>query len=150
MPLSSFLEMMIQQKTHISIVTSKEGVVLGMVTLEDVIEELVGEIEDEFDRLPSHIHPCGSGWIIGGGVPMNTVAATAGLDWSEKFVGSSRIPTLAEWSMQQAGVGIKGGEIVESGGLRVVPRKFRRKKILEAVVSVSDRPGVLDDSEGAR
>jgi len=149
MPLSSLLEMMIQQKIHIVIVMTKEGTVLGMVTLEDIIEELVGEIEDEFDRLPSHIHPCGSGWIIGGGVPMNTVAATAGLDWSDKF-GTGRIPTLAEWSMRQAGVGIKGGEAIESGGLRVVPRKFRRKKILEAVVSVADKPAAAGDCQGVK
>jgi putative hemolysin len=146
-PLSSLLEMMILQKIHIVIVVSKEGTVLGMITLEDIIEELVGEIEDEFDRLPSHIQACGWGWIIGGGAPMNTVAATAGLDWSDKF-GSGRIPTLAEWSVQQAGMGIRGGEVFESWGLRVVPRKFRRKKILEAAVTIAGKPAVLDDCEG--
>jgi len=134
-PLSQLLEVMIRERNHIVLVTSTQGTVLGMVTLEDIIEELVGEIEDEFDRLPSHIHPCGSGWIIGGGVPMNTVAATAGLDWSDKF-SSGRIPTLAEWSMQQAGADIKGGEAIESDGLCVMPRKFRRKKVLEATVTV--------------
>jgi putative hemolysin len=134
-PLSQLLEGMIVQKIHIVIVMSKEGTVLGMVTLEDVIEELVGEIEDEFDRQPSHIHPCGSGWIIGGGVPMNIVAATAGLDWSDKF-SSGRIPTLAEWCAQQAGSALKGGEAIEADNLRVLPRKFRRKKVLEATVTV--------------
>jgi putative hemolysin len=149
MPLSSLLEMMIQQKIHIVIVVSKEGTVLGMVTLEDIIEELVGEIEDEFDRLPSHIQACGWGWIIGGGVPMSTVAATAGLDWSDKF-GSGRIPTLAEWSIQRAGAGLKGGETIESEGLRVVPRKFRRKKILEAAVTVAGKSDVPGNCEGLR
>ncbi len=149
MPLSSLLEMMIQQKIHIVIVVSKEGTVLGMVTLEDIIEELVGEIEDEFDRLPSHIQACGWGWIIGGGVPMSTVAATAGLDWSDKF-GSGRIPTLAEWSIQQAGAGLKGGETIESEGLRVAPRKFRRKKILEAAVTVAGKSDVPGNCKGLR
>jgi putative hemolysin len=147
MPLSLLLEMMIQQKIHIVIVLSKEGTVLGMVTLEDIIEELVGEIEDEFDRLPSHIQACGWGWIIGGGVPMSTVATTAGLDWSDKF-GGGRIPTLAEWSMQQAGVNIKGGDAIESWGLRVVPRKFRRNKILEAAVTIAGKPTVSGDCDG--
>ena len=136
MLLSQLLEMMIQQKTHIVIVVSKEGAVLGMVTLEDVIEELVGEIEDEFDRLPVHVHPCGTAWIMGGGVPMTTVAATAGLDWSGKFVGG-RVPTLAEWTMQHARPGLKGGDVIESEDLRVVARKFRRKKLMEATVSAA-------------
>ena len=134
MPLSKLLEMMIQEKTHIVIIVSAENVVLGMITLEDIIEELVGEIEDEFDRLPTHIHPAGVGWIMGGGVLMTTVASTAGLDWSAKFTG--RVPTLAEWCNQTFGAPLKGGETIESDNLRVVPRKFRRKKLQEAIVSV--------------
>jgi putative hemolysin len=144
--LSNLLETMIQQKTHIVLVVSKEGTVLGMVTLEDVIEELVGEIEDEFDRLPVHVHPCGPAWIMGGGVPMTTVAATAGLNWSSKF-GVARVPPLAEWAVQNAPLGLKGGEVIEREGLRVVPRKFRRKKLLEAMVSVVGAATPLDDCD---
>jgi putative hemolysin len=137
MLLSQLLEMMIQQKTHIVMVLSKAGSVLGMVTLEDVMEELVGEIEDEFDRLPSHIHPYGAEWIMGGGVPMSTVAATLGLDWSGKLTGW-RVPTLAEWTLKHAPPGLAGGETFECEGLRIMARKFRRKKLMEAVVGRSE------------
>ncbi len=133
LPLPKLLEMMIQEKTHIVIVVSAEDKVLGLITLEDIIEELVGEIEDEFDRLPAHIHPCPSGWIMGGGVPITTAASTAGLDWSKKY--PTRVPSLAEWSNQIFGSTLKGGETIESDGLRVIPRKFRRKKLQEAIVS---------------
>jgi putative hemolysin len=142
--LSNLLEVMIQQKTHIVLVVSKGGAVLGMVTLEDVIEELVGEIEDEFDRLPVHVHACGAAWIMGGGVPMTTVAATAGLNWSDRFAGT-RVPPLAEWVVQKTPLGLKGGEVIEGDGLRVVPRKFRRKKLLEAMVSLVGTVGPLDN-----
>jgi putative hemolysin len=137
-PLSALLEMMIQQKTHIVIVVSQEGSVLGMATLEDVIEELVGEIEDEFDRLPTHIHPCGSAWIMGGGVPMSAVASTVGLPW-QTAAGAGRTPTLAEWCAQHAGPAPKGGEAIEADDLHVLPRKFRRKKVLEATVAVKSQ-----------
>jgi putative hemolysin len=137
MLLSHLLEMMIQQKTHIVMVLSKAGAVTGMITLEDVLEELVGEIEDEFDRLPSHVHPYSSNeWIVGGGVPMTAVAATVGFDWSNRFAGA-RVPTLAEWSLQRAPDSFAGGETFESEGLRVTARKFRRKKLMEAVVGTS-------------
>jgi putative hemolysin len=144
MALSNLLEMMIQQKTHIVLVVSKEGTVLGMVTLEDVIEELVGEIEDEFDRLPVHIHPCGTAWIMGGGVPMTTAASTVGLDWSTKFAGG-RVPALADWARQNAPDGLQGGEAIEKEGLRVVPRKFRRKRLSEAMVSAAGRDAPVDN-----
>jgi putative hemolysin len=135
-PLSQLLEAMIRERNHIVVVTSSEGAVLGMVTLEDIIEELVGEIEDEFDRLPTHIHPYGSScWIVGGGVSIGIVASTAGLDWSSKFI-DGRVPTVAEWCVQQVGQPLKGGETIESDNLRVVPRKFRRKKVSEAMVTV--------------
>jgi putative hemolysin len=136
MPLSRLLEEMIREKNHIVIITSGEGAILGMVTLEDIIEELVGEIEDEFDRPPTHIHPYGSAcWIVGGGVSMGTVVSIAGLDWSDKFT-DGRFPSIAEWCVQQAGGPLKGGEVIEKDGLRVVPRKFRRKKVSEAMVTV--------------
>jgi len=147
MVLSQLLEMMIQQKTHIVLVASKDGAVLGMVTLEDVLEELVGEIEDEFDRLPAHVHPVGGAWIMGGGVPMTTVAATAGIAWPAKPEGG-RTPTLAEWSMQHAPPGFKGGEAFESDGLRVVARKFRRKRLMEATVGPAGRNAPPQDNPG--
>jgi len=144
MVLSQLLELMIQQKTHIVLVSSREGTVLGMVTLEDVIEELVGEIEDEFDRLPAHVHPCGEGWIMGGGVPIGIVAATIGIPWPSEQEGG-RVETLAEWSSKHAPPGFKGGEAFERDGLRIVARKFRRKRLMEATVSAvgqaPPRPG---------
>ncbi len=132
--LSKLLEMMIQERAHIVIVESDAGAVLGMITLEDVLEELVGEIEDEFDRLPAYIHPYGNGWIMGGGVPMSTVASTIGLDLSAIF--TDRVPTLAGWCEQTLGRTPQTGEIIEADNLHVVTRKLRRKKLLEAVVTV--------------
>ena len=134
---------MILEKTHIAVVIAQETRVDGMVTLEDIIEELVGEIEDEFDRWLTHIQPYGSTWLMGGGVPMTRLASVIGLDWSEKFSGRS-VPTLSEWCAEKIGRPVVGGEVIESENIRVVPRKFRRKKMSEAIVSrVDSRAGEL-------
>lgn len=69
---------------------------------------------------------------------MNTVAATAGVPWPARPDGG-RVATLAEWSAQHAPPSFKGGEAFESDGLRVVARKFRRKRLMEALVSPAGR-----------
>lgn len=137
--ISQTLEKMIQERQHIAIVTGKDGKILGMVTLEDILEELVGEIEDEFDNLPTHITSCGSDcWIMGGGLPMSKVYSTFG----RKFVSpeGEKTPTLSDWIVRNASRELEGGEVIEADGVRVVVRKFRRKKVSEALVGPIPQP----------
>lgn len=132
--ISLALEKMIQEKLHIAIVVSKDDKILGMVTLEDILEELVGEIEDEFDYLPTHISPYGgNAWIMGGGLPMTKVFSVIGIDTGHKYV-DNKVPTLSEWCAQKAKQPLEGGEIIEDDNIRVVVRKFRRKRVSEALV----------------
>ncbi len=131
-PISKVLERMIQEKLHIGLVENEQGKIVGMITQEDIIEELVGDIEDEFDRLPHHILPYGNQWIIGGAVAMSTVAKTIGIDWPY-----DQNIKLADWCQRQVPAPLKGGEIFNSNGLQVTARKLRRNKISEAFVTKS-------------
>jgi len=139
-PISQVLEQMMQEKLHIALVASKDQRIIGLISLEDIIEELVGEIEDEYDRLPTHIHPYGAGWIMGGGVPMSTVAQTAGIHWAPKNQTESAYK-LADWFSKKYGKVLKGGEEVEAGGLHVSVRKLRRKKLGEGIVMITGKEG---------
>ncbi|MCX7766403.1 MAG: hemolysin family protein, partial [Candidatus Sumerlaeia bacterium] len=49
-PVDDLLEQMLKRGEHVAIVVDEYGACSGMVTLEDVLEEIVGEIEDEFHR----------------------------------------------------------------------------------------------------
>ncbi|MEI6437129.1 MAG: CNNM domain-containing protein [Candidatus Omnitrophota bacterium] len=141
--ISQALEMMIKEKLHIMLVSGKpdparapgflgqSGRLVAMVALEDIIEELVGEIEDEFDRLPAHIHAFAGGWIVGGGVLMSAIAQQVGAAYSGALDGK-----FADWCAAHGLDESKGGEVLEADGLRVVARKFRRKKVSEATVAV--------------
>ncbi len=133
-PLSQALSEMMHEKMHIAIVVSREGIVIGMITLENIIEELVGEIEDEFDRLPTYVQPCGMGWIVGGAVSMKVVASTLDVKLTLKNM-PEHTPTLAEWITQKLGRDIEGGEILSFDNISVTVRKLRRRKLAEALVS---------------
>ena len=125
---------MIQEKLHIGLVENAQKQIIGMVTQEDIMEELVGEIEDEYDRLPNHIHPYGNQWLVGGAVTMSALAKT---------LGTGRVPScddgsdlkLTDWCQRQTAKPFSGGEIISGNGFQITVRKLRRKKISEALVT---------------
>jgi len=60
-----------KQKSHLAMVVNEHGGVDGLVTLEDVLEELVGEIQDEFDREVVNLRQTRSGaWVASGTVTL--------------------------------------------------------------------------------
>ena len=61
MKIRLLLRLLQEQKSHIAIVSDEYGGTLGMVTMEDVLEELVGEIWDEHDDVVETIRPLGDG-----------------------------------------------------------------------------------------
>jgi putative hemolysin len=135
------MEEMIQEGLHIGVVKEGNGGILGMVTLEDILEQVVGQILDEYDKLPTYIHPYGHGWIMGGGVSLDKVAQVTGIDINirRKKEPSLLLKTLAQWCRYVRKGGVKGAEAFEESGLTVTPRKFRRKEVLEAFVAVSGK-----------
>jgi putative hemolysin len=131
--ISQVLEQMISEKLHIALVVSSEGKTVGMVTLEDILEELVGEIEDEFDRIPSYIHPYGSsGWLMGGGTIMTTVAQVTGENLN--LTASEEKLKLADWFASKISQPLVGGETMNINNLQFMARKLRRNKLGEAAI----------------
>ncbi|MDD5772619.1 MAG: hemolysin family protein [bacterium] len=135
MSVAAALEMMIKNHTHIALIRDNSMSVAGMITLEDVMEELVGEIRDEHDRLPIYIVPVGESWVVGGGVSLSLLKETAGIDLSA-FSEGQTAPTLTGLITNRLGRPPRGGDILEYGNLRVVIRKIRHEKVLEAQLTL--------------
>lgn len=127
------LEHLIRDSNHIAIIRSASGVVMGMITLEDIIEELVGDIKDEYDRLPHHAMPSGGSWVIGGGLSLTRLKEVTSFDLAGDLP-SPETKTVSEWIRGHLGRGVEGGEILERNGFRIVVRKVRRQMVLEAQV----------------
>lgn len=124
---------MIRDRVHIALVTDGASV-KGLLTMEDIVEELVGDIRDEYDRLPTHLNAIGGGWLVGGGVPMGELAklmeagvlASVDAKW-----------TLAEWVERTREASPRSGETIQAGRVVVQVRKVRRHRIAEAVLRMA-------------
>ena len=72
MKVNQLLRQFKQQHRHIAMVLNEYGSIIGLVTLEDAIEEIVGEINDEHESVAEHIVPLErGGWLVYAGVDLD-------------------------------------------------------------------------------
>ncbi len=133
LPVATGLERMIRDRTHIALVRDRARTILGMITLEDILEELVGDIEDEFDHLPMHASRSGAGWVVGGGLAPARLRELSGIELPP-VDSAAPVKHVSDWVTAQTGGAVHGGEVVNRDSVRVVVRKVRRQKVLEAQV----------------
>jgi putative hemolysin len=127
------LEQMMRERNHIALVRDAHDKVVGMITLEDIVEELVGEIHDEFDRLPAFISRLGQGWVAGGFVPLIQLREVTGIDLQP--LSEKPIYTLSDWIVERLGRPPRGGDEVDTDGCRILVRKTRHTLVQEAYLS---------------
>ncbi len=129
---TDLLKLFVDQHNHMVVVRESGGPALGVVTVEDVLEEFVGEIEDEFDRLPQYIHSLAGGvWLAGGGVPMGELSLQLGVE-----IGPPG-QTLADWLAGRLGGTFKQGDLIMEGKFEVMVRRIKRGRIFDAAITDS-------------
>jgi putative hemolysin len=143
MPLSEALKRMINEHHHLALVRDAGGAVAGMITQEDVFEELVGDIQDEFDRLPRHLSPAGHQLVVGGGVPLAQLRQV--LQRPDLGEGLSATTTLNDWLNHDREMPLRGGDMVVIDRVWVQVRKVRRRRITEAVLDPLGSPYEIDE-----
>jgi putative hemolysin len=127
---ADLLRIFVDQHEHIAIVRDRAGRSLGLVTLEDLVEELIGDLEDEFDRLPRYSHALSGGtWLFGGGVTMQEV--------SRCLEGALPAGTgsLASFIEAESGDTPRGGQVLRRDGVEILVRRVRRGRVFEASIS---------------
>lgn len=75
MKINQLLKEFRQKGMHIAIVLNEYGSITGLVSLEDVLEEIVGEIHDEYEAIPKKIVPLQhGGWLVDGSVDLESIS----------------------------------------------------------------------------
>lgn len=124
---SKLLEMFAAQHCHMTIVRDAvSGKTCGLVTLEDIVEELIGDLDDEFDPLPRTFYAPGDNlWVVGGGVPLTQLARDTQLDLPR------RAESVSAWFGREMGKQVKVGDTLTWKNAVLFVRKVRRRQAWE-------------------
>lgn len=114
------------QKKHMAVALDEYGGTSGLVTLEDVLEEIVGEIEDEHDpSKPEEIREIGPGsYLVSGRFPLEDLEDTLGL-----ALESEQVETIGGYLTELAGRVPRQGESFVLDGRRLTVREANRRQI---------------------
>jgi CBS domain containing-hemolysin-like protein len=132
---SHLLQLFVEQHVHLAIVSDDVGNAIGLITLEDIVERLVGSLEDEFDRAPRMFHGLvGGTFMVGGGITMQELAEKSSLSIP------SLSQTLSDWLLEKAGELPRPGAVIREADVEFQVRRVRRGKVFEVSVSQAGQP----------
>lgn len=134
--LERLLRLFLKRRLHLAIVVDEYGSTVGMVTLENILEELVGQIQDEFDQeKPLIVRIAESAWEVDGLFPLHELAELVG-----EPIPAEDVATTSGFLTQQLGGFPKVGDsvtlgdyvltVVETDNMRVTRLKLARRAAL--------------------
>ncbi len=109
--LEKILRLLLERKLHLAIVVDEYGGTVGMLTLENILEELVGQIQDEFDQEKPLLVRTGEGaWEIAGALPLHELEGLTG-----EPLRQEGITTVSGWVTHRLGGFPKPGDLLTAG-----------------------------------
>ena len=113
--LEKLLELFLARKLHFAIVVDEYGGTIGMVTLENILEELVGQIQDEFDQEKPLLLRRGEDlWELDGALPVHELADVVGRNLSDDGMS-----TTSGWVTQRLGGFPREGDVLQLDGFEL-------------------------------
>ena len=110
--LEKLMQFFQERKLHLAIVVDEYGGTVGMVTLENILEEIVGQIQDEFDQeQPLLTRASESSWDVAGALPLHELEELVGVSLS-----GEGLTTTSGWVTHKLGGFPKVGDTLTAGG----------------------------------
>ena len=140
--ISKLLSMLQKKKCHLAVLVDEYGGTMGIVTLEDVVEELVGEIWDEHDQVIEEFTDLGSGRY--------RVVCSASLEDMFEFIGAKPLSQEPEavnvggWVVECLGKIPREGDCFQADGLAVTVIKCDGRRVEEIMIQLTQ--GADDES----
>jgi len=134
---AKLLKLLQKKKTYMAIVVDEHGGTLGIVTIEDIVEELVGEIWDEHDEVVEHIKKNSDGSFTAlGSVNFREVITVVS---GGKNINIDDIPdtTVANWFMENTGRLPNTGEIQSWNNIAIKVLKIVNQRIMEVKITIN-------------
>jgi CBS domain containing-hemolysin-like protein len=143
-PVDDLLKDMQTTETHIAIIIDEYGGVAGLATMEDVIEEIVGEISDEFDREIPDVQDLGEKrFLVNARYSLEELGELYDIELDDEDVDS--VGGLIAKELGR--LAVNGDKVTYSGLILTVHRiEQRRKRILSVLVEPTSE---LSDAESA-
>ncbi|GLY51266.1 membrane protein [Lentzea sp. NBRC 102530] len=116
LPLPAVLERLRTERRQLACVVDEFGGFAGVISLEDLAEELVGEIHDEDDQVPAMIEKVGEDWRVPGRMRLDEVEDATGVE----LPADDAYDTVSGLVLHQLGRVAEAGDEIEMNGVRLV------------------------------
>lgn len=134
--LSKILNAFKRTKIHLAIVTDEYGGTLGIVTMEDLLEEIVGEIWDEDEEIEHNYYKIGKGeFLVNGDIELDDLLAL--FDMDEDAIESDSV-TVGGFILEHAGTIPHKRQSIEADGFRFTVMEVKDQRIMRVVVKKLD------------
>ncbi|HKR63200.1 MAG TPA: hemolysin family protein [Thermoanaerobaculia bacterium] len=142
----SVLSQFIEHKTHMAVILDEYGGASGIVSLENITEELFGQIQDEFDRERPEIEPLGTGrYRVRGDYLIEDLADRLKID-----LGEPEEETVGGYVAARLGREVAAGDQVEMGDLAIRVLEAERFRVRWVMVQTKmPETEVVEESETA-
>jgi CBS domain containing-hemolysin-like protein len=142
--INDLLEELQQAKVHLAVVVDEFGGTAGVVTIEDILEEIVGEIQDEYDtEMPRFEIVSDNEAIVDGRLSIDDLADEMDIVWPEPVSG-----TLGGYIQRRLGRIPTEGETVELPGIRLTVLSVEHRRVRQVRLERFDEQEAQEAPDG--